>query len=132
LFRFLSLFSFDLNVAQRGVLPRWILNIQSANHVKHSPPAGLVKEVDGGLQQLFSLLPPRGANIGRSFKRPVDKHWPANNVFPGDEPPVAAVQAVFAIVPHAKVVAFGNYQVLTLNTLAQDHRPPTWAPSSGG
>src|SRR5215467_4887206 len=83
----------------------------SAHQVKHTAPAGMIKEMDYHMQHKAGAFHPGGMLplIGRRYKRPIDKHGPSYNVLAGDKPPVATIQAVFSIIAHPEVVALRHY-----------------------
>src|SRR5580692_826037 len=93
------------------------LRAPSLDHLQGPLPAGLVKEVDHNLAQEKQPVAPAcpAILIFRRLKRPVDKHWPSDDVFLGDESPIAAVEAHAAMIAHREIVAGRNHEILPLN-----------------
>src|SRR2546423_5694283 len=95
------------------------------HQVEHSPPAGLGWKVNNYMDNEFGAFPQRGALVlvFRSFERPISEKWPANNIFLWNEAPIAAIKADLPVISHAKVIAFGNDQVITLNMILHNEGP---------
>src|ERR1022692_2799360 len=47
--------------------------------------------------------------------RPIDQQGTPNDVFPGNEAPVAAIEALIAIITEHEIMPFGNYQFAVLD-----------------
>src|SRR5207245_11619264 len=64
------------------------------------PPACLIKEMDYYVGDESDPAPKRspGVLVARSFKGPVNKHGPPDDVFPRNKAPVAAIQAYTAMI----------------------------------
>src|SRR5271169_5346103 len=88
-------------------------------------PPCLIEKVQDNFAQKQNTITPGGLQILiiRGLKRPVDKHGTPNDVFPGYESPVAAVQAHAAMVSHAKVVIRWYYDVVALYGRRHIDRP---------
>src|ERR1700756_5593795 len=89
-------------------------------------PACLVKEVNNYFTE--EKLNPIGpfcleVLVIRSFKRPVNKHRPPDNIFLGNESPIAAVQTDATMVAHGEVMVGRNNYVVTLNVRWHIDRP---------
>src|SRR5579859_2735835 len=65
----------------------------SPDRLECSSPASLIEEMQNYLAQKQQTIAPCGLAIlvVRSFKRPVDKHRPSNDIFFGNKSPVPAV-----------------------------------------
>src|SRR5713101_3830336 len=64
--------------------------------------------------------------IAGRLKRPINKHWPADNVFSWYKTPITAVEAFLTIIAHAEVVALGYNQIFPLRMRALQQWPPGW------
>src|SRR5260370_5996564 len=92
-----------------------------SNEMECAVPAGLVEDVDQDVAHegdalahaLFVDL------IGWRLKRPIDEHGAADDVLARNEAPVAAVQALRAVVAHREYLAWGDDQVVSLNVIRQ-------------
>src|SRR5581483_162050 len=79
----------------------------SSSHKLERPlPACFVEKMNHDSAQEQSPIAPCGLAIlvVGSFKRPVDEHRPPNDIFLGDESPIAAVQAHTAVIAHGEVM----------------------------
>src|SRR3954469_25825982 len=59
----------------------------------------------------------------RHIKGPEHNQWTPNNIFFGHKAPIAAVQAVIAIVAHGKVVVRRNHHLVIMNVFLQSGGP---------
>src|ERR1700724_255843 len=86
----------------------------SSYKLKRTLPPRFIEKVQDNLAQKQNAVPPCGLAILiiRRLERPIDEHGTANDIFPGDESPVAAVQAHSAMVAHGKVVVRRNQAVV--------------------
>src|SRR5260370_17611505 len=92
-----------------------------SNEMECALPAGLVEDVDQdvcyeGDPFSHALLVDL---IGWRLKRPIDEHGAADDVLARNEAPVAAVQALRAVVAHREYLAWGDDQVVSLNVIRQ-------------
>src|SRR5262249_18939298 len=119
-------FSFLVSVAVLANVCSSFVVFKLLHPMKHSAPAGFVKDVNDHVQPARAAFTPRRPLhlAGSRLKRPINEHWPANDVFSGDKAPIPAVQALLAIIAHAEVITFGYHQVLSLRVCALEHRPP--------
>src|SRR5437879_10809482 len=89
-------------------------------------PAGLVKEVKNYFTE--EKLNPIGpfclaVLVIRSFKRPVNKHRPPDDIFLGNKSPIAAVQTDATMIAHGEVMVGRNHDVIALNVCWHIDRP---------
>src|SRR5579862_2440 len=63
--------------------------------------------------------------LSRVFERPVNHPRGADDVFPGNEPPIAAVEALIPIISQGKIGAFRNNQLPILDELMHLYPPFT-------
>src|ERR1700740_196111 len=77
------------------ILAAWNGCALSMKQVKHSAPARFAREMKNYIRQLIEIVGSAGliVIVARSFKGPVNHQRLPDNVFPGDEPPIAAVGA---------------------------------------
>src|SRR5450432_1755655 len=88
-------------------------------------PAGLIKKMNDHMRQKSQPLAhaPHFVLVFRGYKRPVDKHRPPNDVVPGNEPPVAAVQTAVAVIAHSEIAVRRHHHVAILHVLGQSELP---------
>src|SRR5664279_471028 len=89
------------------------------HYVESAAPARLVKKVQDHVADEADSV--SGALlvdlVAGGDEGPVDEERSADDVFAGDETPVAAVEADGAVVAHGKVLAGGDDEVFTLDVL---------------
>src|SRR5438477_1478917 len=97
----------------------------SSHKLESSSPAGLVEEMHDHFAHEKETIAPGSLEVLpiRSFKRPVDKHRPPDNIFLGNKSPVAAVQTHSAVVAHGEVMAGRYDDVLALNIRREIDHP---------
>src|SRR5271166_486957 len=97
----------------------------SSHKLERTSPARLIKEMQDYLSQKNNPVAPVGLQILiiGSLERPVNEHRPANDVFLGNEAPVAAVEAHTAVVAHGEIVVRRDNDVVALNVAGQIHSP---------
>jgi hypothetical protein len=61
--------------------------------------------------------------VGWGLEGPVDEHGAAEDVFAWDEAPVAAVEALGAVVAHGEDFARRNDEVVALDVVGEIERP---------
>jgi len=84
-------------------------------------PASLIEEMDDDMAHegeavanaLFIDL------IGWGLEGPIDKHGAADDVFPGNEAPIASIEAFSAVISHRKYFAGRNDKIAVLDVIGK-------------
>src|SRR5579859_646621 len=98
----------------------------SVHQVKQAVPARQAEEMQSGVNKRGDAVPNRlGLVTGLlgNVKRPEDKQGPADDVLFGNKTPVAAVEAVIAVVAHGEVMVWRNDHIAILDAGLQDRYP---------
>src|ERR1700721_3252338 len=105
--------------------PHVLSSTDSSYELECTLPSGFVEKVKDALAQKQHAITPVGLSILViwGFKRPIDEHGPADNIFLGNESPVAAIEADAPMVTHGKVVVRRNDNIVALNVGPQIHHP---------
>src|SRR5215468_7513360 len=108
-------------------LPRCrVLNEGNSLHYpKCTAPTGLVKEMKRNMREEADALAEVSTPIlvRRGVERPVNEHWPPNDILFRDETPIPAVEADVAIVPHTEIAVLRDNHVLSFNMSAHEQLP---------
>src|SRR5581483_7795362 len=92
---------------------------------EHTGPACLIEEVNDDVEDEADAVADVGLLIliFRGFERPIDEHGTADEVFPGNEAPEAAIPTVFAIIAHTEIAVGRHYEITTLDMFGQRDVP---------
>src|SRR5271155_1915170 len=113
-----------MRVRRSGAIPV-AGSLMSLHQVKSSAPARLIEEVQNDVPDKSHAIGDCGLVVlvfGR-HERPVNEERSAYDVLAGHEAPVAAIEAVRAVVAHDEVAAVGNNEVTVLDVVGEIERP---------
>src|SRR5215469_8342108 len=88
-------------------------------------PSCLVEKVQNHFAQEQKPIAPGGLEVLviRRLKRPIDEHWPANNVLLGNKSPIAAVETDAPMIAHREIMIRRHDNVVPLDVLRHIDRP---------
>src|ERR1700721_2351196 len=101
--------------------PHVLSSTDSSYELECTLPPGFVEKVKDDLAQKQHAITPVVLSILViwGFKRPIDEHGPADNIFLGNESPVAAIEADAPMVAHGKESFRRNDNIHTLHVARQ-------------
>src|SRR5439155_23070231 len=92
---------------------------QSMNGVEHAAPARAAGQMDEGVHDAQKPLPETAlAIIGAiGLDGPINQKRPAHNGIAIHKSPITAIEAVVAVIAHAKVLAWRDHHLVTTDLL---------------
>src|SRR5438445_2743332 len=95
------------------------------NGPQHSAPTSALRQVQKGVDHTFQPLKKAALPVIRtaSLDRPINQKRPAHDGVAVDESPIAAVEAVIAIVTHRKILSLWNDNLFAADVFLDLMRP---------